>query len=232
MSEIQNKTTLLIDESLNKSIENFKTQIKKTLYCRINAYKRCLMWDSFYKVIACIYNLAVIALSILMLIFDEAFLRSHIWFSALLVVAAVCTFALDLFLRVINYGSKADQYKSAYNEIENILTDLDAVTKKKELFELNQRYETLIKYSINHDEQDYCRYAYENCQDDEFHNQFKSKYRWYEARDFLVKCGFSFTIYFFVWLLKLCVVGVLLCRDKIKDNTKQKIKEKEQHGTD
>lgn len=223
MSETQDNITTSNDTSFNEAINEFREQINKTKYCRINAYKRCLMWDSFYKVIACIYNLAVIALSILMLI-PEIFTNNHIVISALLIVAAVCTFALDLFLRVINYGSKADQYKNAYNEIENILTDLDEVTNQKELFKIKQRYETLIKNSINHDEQDYCKYAYENSQDDEFHKQFKSKYRWHEARDFLIKFGFSFSIYFFVWLIKLIIVVGLSFRDSIKERNKQRIK--------
>lgn len=207
-------------------VSKFKEQINKTKFCRINAYKRCGMWDSFYKVIACIYNLIVIGLSILILIDIDVLKSSQTLISAILIIAAVCTFALDLYLRVVNYGSKAEQYKSAYNELESILAELAEVEENLSLnkfAQLRQRYATLMKNSINHEEQDYFRYVYYNVDDQSgelnesdrnYFRRMKNNYRWYKARDFLVKCGFSFTIYFVVWLLNLICSAVLNSRDK------------------
>lgn len=208
-------------------VRKFKEQINKTKYCRINAYKRCSMWDSFYKIIACIYNLIVIGLSILTLIDIDVLNFSRTMTSAVLIIAAVCTFALDLFLREVNYGSKAEQYKNAYNELESILSELAALEGKfssDKFTQLRQRYATLMKNSINHVDRDYYRYVYEyvdeqsaklNDNDKNFSSRMKSKYRWYEARDFLVKCAFSFAIYFFVWLFTLICSGILNIKDKV-----------------
>lgn len=207
-------------------VKKFKEQINKTKFCRINAYKRCCMWDSFYKVIACIYNLIVIGLSILILIDIDVLKSSQTLISAILIIAAVCTFALDLYLRVVNYGSKAEQYKSVYNELESILAELAEVEENlssDKYIQLRQRYATLMKNSINHDEQDYFRYVYYNVDeqsnelnesDKNYFKRIKNKYRWHKARDFLVKCGFSFTIYFVVWLLTLICSAVLNSRDE------------------
>lgn len=223
-------TNEMVDTNANSlskdEIKKFKEQINKTKFCRINAYKRCGMWDSFYKVIACIYNLIVIGLSILILIDIDVLESSQTLISAILIIAAVCTFALDLYLRVVNYGSKAEQYKSVYNELESILAELAEVEENfssAKFIQLRQRYATLMKNSINHDEQDYFRYVYYNVDDqsDEmnesdkiYFRRIKNKYRWHKARDFLVKCGFSFTIYFVVWLLTLICAAILDTRDK------------------
>lgn len=207
-------------------IRKFKEQINKTKCCRINAYKRCSMWDSFYKVIACVYNLTVIGLSILLLIDTHVLKTAHTLISAILIIAAVCTFALDLYLRVVNYGSKAEQYKSAYNELESILVELgevEGMPDSDKLIQLRKRYATLMKNSINHEEQDYFKYVYYNIDDQgaeleekdrNFYSTMKSEYRWYKVRDFLVKCCFSFTIYFFVWTLNLIGSSFVHFKDK------------------
>lgn len=212
-------------------IRKFKEQINKTKCCRINAYKRCSVWDSFYKVIACVYNLMVIGLSILLLIDTHVLKTAHALISAILIIAAVCTFALDLYLRVVNYGSKAEQYKSAYNELESILVELGEVERMPNLdkfIQLRKRYATLMKNSINHEEQDYFKYVYYNIdeqgaeleeKDKNFYSIMKSEYRWYEVRDFLVKCCFSFIIYFFVWMLNL--IGSLVVGFKDKRNRRK-----------
>ena len=214
--------------SVESDVQEFKETLIKTKCCRINAYKRCCIWDSFYKVVACIYNLIVISLSIIILLPIDIFNENHTIVSALLVVAAVCTFALDLFLRVVNYGSQAEQYKNAYNELESILVELQNVENESKacdiLKELRQRYAILMKNSANHTEQDYHRYVYENIDlnddklndgDKKYYRSIKNKYKWEYAKNFIIKCGFTFFLYLFVNFFVLIVYFIKnLCSSK------------------
>ena len=191
---------------MEDEVEQFKKKLNKTKYSRINAYKRCLAWNNFFKIISCVYNLAVISLSILTLI-PTIFQQNQTIISALLIIAAICTFALDLFLNTVSYSSKAEQYKSSYNELEALNTKLEEGCTSKGLKSIKEAYDTLIKNSINHAEQDYCKYVYEHkdVYDSSYYKAIKKKYIMFKVQDFMVKCVFSFMVYLVIFLFKIII---------------------------
>lgn len=144
--------------------EEILTKIKKTKYCRICAYKRCVEWDTFLKVLLFLYNLIAIGCSIFSLIVPEKF---QIYISMSIIVFTIFIFSLDLFKSIIDYSGNAEKYKTSYNTLERIINSIEETDDKEKIKECQRQYIEHINTSINHKQCDYNKAMFENYMEDE-----------------------------------------------------------------
>lgn len=193
------KESINAEQFTNK--EDLIRKMDMTRYCRINAYKRCKEWDSFFNVILFVYNLIMISLSIIVLFIKG---DTNLYFSIALIVFSVCTFAIDLFMGVNDYSSLAEKYKNSYNKIEHLIYELKCKAENKEQIEsVYKNYLDHISSSINHEEIDYLRLCEEypdNYMDTnkEIAAQKHKKYATVCFRNFMLKVILTFTAYLFI----------------------------------
>ena len=196
----------------NELIESMNRTLNITRYTRINAYKRCKEWNEFFNLIGFIYNLLLIIVSIIMLIYTgEENVKLVI--SIMLVILSIITFSLDLFIATQDFSSRAEQYKISYNFIEGLLNELKFVDENDttRIKNISKKYEDHIRSSINHEEIDYYRLNFE------YPNEYlepykeitkikKSNYSKLLVRKFLIKTVLTLFLYPFFclisWILK------------------------------
>lgn len=180
-----------------EGINKLKKELHMTKYCRINAYKRTKSWDSFLQCVLFISNLGIIAGSVLSVVFKWEIV------SFIILILSISTFSLSLFISTKNFYAQSCEYKRAYNEIEHLEKLLNNSNPDYDL--VQSKYDELISFSSNHDQQDLYRLKVEYFEDelvtgDDLKHGKDLKY-WRKlyskevAKDFLVKSLTSLFIY-------------------------------------
>ncbi|MBO6261357.1 MAG: SLATT domain-containing protein [Bacilli bacterium] len=191
----------------------FINKVSKTKYCRINAYKRCCEWRSFLVFLSFIYNIGLVVISILSI----SLLRDAFVLNVIVAILSVVVFAISLFVSSLDYGRKANEYCRCYQALEELIRETNSIDSLTNLCNIEEKYNTILSFSINHDECDYWKLIseYPNgyqsfiCKDDgtvlseeeakkecdSFNKSIKKKYNEYLAKKIvfmLVLTGFIF----------------------------------------
>lgn len=145
----------------NSSFESkkriFIEKVKKTKYCRINAYKRCNEWKTFLIFLSFIYNMGLIVAAIL----SVSVLKDFYWLNVFITVLSVIVFAISLFVSSLDYSRKANEYCRCYETLDELIHSTQLIKDEKELNAMESKYNTIICFSLNHEECDYYRFKFE-----------------------------------------------------------------------
>lgn len=144
-------------EILDNEKRTFVERVKKTKYCRINAYKRCKEWKSFLLFLSFLYNMCLIVVSI----FSISLYKEQYWINVFITILSVIVFTISLFVSSLDYSRKANEYCRCYEALDEIINQAKSISKEKELRVLESKYSTIIAFSINHEECDYLRFKYD-----------------------------------------------------------------------
>lgn len=137
--------------------KTFINKINKTKYCRINAYKRCSEWRMFLIFISFIYNIGLVVVSLLSVsVFTEAFILNVI-----VAILSVVVFATSLFVSSLDYGRKANEYCRCYQALEELIRDANTSTSISDFNQIEEKYNTILAFSLNHEECDYWKFMNE-----------------------------------------------------------------------
>ena len=211
----------------------FIERVKKTKYCRINAYKRCNEWKSFLLFLSFIYNMCLIVVSI----FSISLFKEQYWINVFITILSVVVFTISLFVSSLDYSRKANEYCRCYEALDEIINQAYSTSNKDELRIVESRYNTIISFSINHDECDYLRFKYEypdgpnsfllmddgsKRTDDEARTEsikvetdIAKKYKWYLGKTRVAKVILTGIFFYPIYLLL-----TVIFRGKVKNDNK------------
>ena len=135
----------------------FTTKVSKTKYCRINAYKRCNDWKMFLVFVSFLYNISLVVASILSIsVYKEVSLLN-----VAIAVLSVIVFAISLFASSLDFSRKANEYCRCYQALEEVLREAGECKDETSLNRVKEKYNTIIDFSLNHEECDYYRFMVE-----------------------------------------------------------------------
>lgn len=204
--------------------EDLLYKLRITKWCRINAYKRCVSWKRYLQLISFLYNLSLIILSVLSL----SLFKDNSIVSILIVILSVIVFSTSLYVSSLDYSRRANEYKICYTQLAELESVVQSTkkTEKVKLEYLFNQYNTIMQFSINHDEYDYVRYMKEYPIDKYYfakqkdngaitekekeelinkaidqNNSFISKYRKSRAKEIVIKASLLLFVPFFIYYL-------------------------------
>ena len=202
---------------LSTAKKEFKKKVEKTKYCRINACKRCGEWKSFLIFISFIYNICLVVVSVLSIsLFKDKYILNVV-----ITILSVIVFASSLFVSSLDYSRKANEYRHCYEALEELLCKLKLSQTEQDFCSISEKYDTIIHFSLNHDEIDYCRLRNEypdffkeaNTDDKEFEKQkieYKKKYKKLVAKYVILKTVLTAIVFYPVYIvIKLIVSKVI-----------------------
>ena len=135
----------------------FIERVKKTKYCRINAFKRCNEWKTFLIFISFVYNMCLVVVSI----FSISLFKEQYWMNVFITILSVIVFTISLFVSSLDYSRKANEYCRCYEALDEIINQTKSCENEDELEAIESKYSTIIAFSINHEECDYLRFKFE-----------------------------------------------------------------------
>lgn len=204
---------------LSAAKQEFKKKVEKTKYCRINACKRCEEWKGFLIFISFIYNICLVVVSVLSI----SFFSDIYPLSVVITILSVIVFASSLFGSSLDYSRKANEYRHCYEALEELLCKLKLSQSEQEFCSISEKYDTIIHFSLNHDEIDYCRLRNEypdffkepNHDKNDFEkqkNEYKKKYRKLVAKHVLLKTILTAIVFYPVYVFVKFAISKLVAK--------------------
>lgn len=133
--------------------KSFINKVNKTKYCRINAYKRCSEWRMFLIFVSFIYNIGLVVASLLSI----SILKEEFGLNVAVAILSVVVFAISLFVSSLDYGRKANEYCRCYQALEELAREASISATMADFSRIEERYNTILNFSLNHEECDYWR---------------------------------------------------------------------------